>query len=360
MAKKKDSMTNRARMEALLNREKPDRVPILPIAFGFCTIYAGGTVGDAYTKPEFFLSALRKAARDFDWVSYPLLPASTALASEFGGEIKYPSGDYSQAPMIIRFPVETVDDAMNLKMPDIMKAGTVPLRLEFCKLSSQGNFDNEPFNTMQWIGGPFTNGACIPGVERLSKWMLKKPETAHHVLKMATDYYIELAKKWKEMFGVKNVLTYYGEPSAANQIISPKQFEEFALPHIRELSEAVLGMGFKHIYVHVCGEQNANLPHWAKIPFGDPGIVSVGHEVELEVAAEYFPNEIIMGNLEPAIIQTGTPDQVYGATADIVKRGKNLPAAGFIFSQGCELPPMAPIENVKAMTDAVNDFGWYE
>jgi uroporphyrinogen-III decarboxylase len=54
------------------------------------------------------------------------------------------------------------------------------------------------------------------------------------------------------------------------------------------------------------------------------------------------------------------PDVVYKKTADLVKRGKKLKAAGFIFSQGCELPPLSPIENVKAMTDAINDYGWYD
>jgi uroporphyrinogen decarboxylase len=360
MSTRKDTMTNRQRMEAILHREKPDRVPHLPLAFGFCTVYAGGTVGDAYANPSFYLSAERKAARDFDWVSYPLMPASTALASEFGGDIKYPSGEYSQAPMITRLPVETVEEAMNLKMPDILNSGTVPLRLELCRLSSKDQFDNEPFNTMMWAGGPFTNAACIMGIERMSKWMLKKPAVAHHVLRMATDYYLQMANYWKELFGTKNVLTFYGEPSASNQVISPKQFEEFTLPYLKELSEKLINMGYKHLYGHVCGEQNANLVHWAKIPFGDPGIVSIGHEVELEVAAEYFPNDIIMGNIEPAIIQMATPNKVYDKTADLVKRGKKLKAAGFIFSQGCELPPLSPIENIKAMTDAINDYGWYD
>lgn len=360
MASKRVSMTNSERIRALLKREKPDRVPHLPLAFGFCTVYTGGTVGDAYTKPDFYLASLRRASRDFDWVSYPLMPAGTALASEFGGDIKNPSGDYSQAPMITRFPVETPEEVASLKMPDILKSGTVPLRIKFCKLSSQEKPDDEPFNVMHWVGGPFTNAACIPGIEKMSKWMLKKPDVAHRLMRMATDYYITLSKQWKDMFGVDNVLPFYGEPSAANQIISPRQFEEFALPYIKELSVALIEMGYKHLYGHVCGEQNANLVHWAKIPFGDPGIVSIGHEVELEVAAEYFPNDIIMGNLEPAIIQTGTPEKVYEATADLVKRGKKLPAAGFIFSQGCELPPMSPIKNIKAMSDAVNDFGWYD
>jgi uroporphyrinogen decarboxylase len=111
--------------------------------------------------------------------------------------------------------------------------------------------------------------------------------------------------------------------------------------------------------MHICGEQNANLPYWAKVPMGDPGLVSFGHEVDLETAAKYFPNDIIVGNLEPAIIQTKTADEVYEAARVVITKGKKLPT-GFIFAPGCELPPMAPVENVKAITRAVNDFGWYD
>ena len=75
-------------------------------------------------------------------------------------------------------------------------------------------------------------------------------------------------------------------------------------------------------------------------------------------AAEYFPNDIIFGNLNPAIIQSGTPEEVYQASKEVVERGKAL-ANGFIFAPGCELPPRAPVENLRAMTRAVEDFGWY-
>ena len=111
--------------------------------------------------------------------------------------------------------------------------------------------------------------------------------------------------------------------------------------------------------MHICGEHNENLPYWAQIPMGDPGIVSFGHEVDLEKAAEYFPNDIIYGNLEPAIIQSGTPEQVYEAAKVVIEKGKKAPG-GFILAPGCEMPPRAAPENVMAMTRAVNDFGWYD
>ena len=359
MVPKEARMIDRERVEALLRREKPDRVPNWPILLGFCTVYTGGSIADAYNKPDMSLAAQRKTCQDFGWVFYPMMGGTVALAPEFGGDFKWPSGDFSQAPMITRFPVDTEEDVWNLKMPDVKTAGTVPLRTEFYKLSSQERLDNEPFNVMSWEGGPFTNAANIPGVEKMSRWILKKPKVVHRLLRITVDYYIELTRYWKDTFGIEGVLPFFGEPTAANQIISPKQFEQFAMPYIKELCEALLATGYKHILVHICGEQNLNLPYWAQIPFGDPGIVSVGHEVELETAAKYFPNDIIMGNLEPTIIQVGTPEEVYDATRQVVEKGKKLPG-GFIFSTGCELPPKAPAENVRAMTQAVNDFGWYE
>jgi uroporphyrinogen decarboxylase len=359
MSARKAKMTNRERLAALLRREKPDRVPVWPIALGFYTVYNGHTIGDAYTDAKLFTDCLRKTCQDFDWIFFPLGAALTNLASEFGGEIKWPSSGYSQAPMVVRYPAETPEDVFNIKMPDVKTAGTNPMRMEHAAAALNEKNDNCLFNKMLWLGGPFTSAGNIAGVEKMCKWMLKKPDVVHRMMRLSIDYYLELAKFHKATYGTEGALAFYPEPTSSNQVISAKQFEEFALPYLTELHKAVLNMGYKNIFVHICGEQNANLPVWAKIPFGDPGILSFGHEVDLEKAAEYFPGQVIEGNLEPAIIQTRTPEEVYQATAEVVKKGMKL-KNGFIFSPGCELPPNAPVENIKAMGRAVDDFGWYD
>jgi uroporphyrinogen decarboxylase len=168
-----------------------------------------------------------------------------------------------------------------------------------------------------------------------------------------------LGHYWKESFGVEKVLASGGDPSSSNQLISPRHFEEFALPYNKEVNEKLIEMGYNHLYVHICGEQNKNLPYWAKVPMGDPGFVSFGHEVEIETAAEYFPQDVIIGNIEPAIIQTGTPQEVYELAREVIEQGKKCPG-GFALSPGCGLPPKAPPLNVWMMTKAVNDFGWYD
>jgi len=360
MAEKKGTMTNRERIEALLRREKPDRVPIWPFAFqGFAVVHSRTAIADAYNKPDVALAAQRKVCQDFGWVFTPMFGYAAMGGWEFGGEIKWPEGEFAQAPTVLKHPVETEEDVWNLQMPDYKNSGITPMTMKFCKLSAQERLDNEPFNVMT-VGAcmSFTLAGNICSPDKLCKWLIKKPDVAHRVLRLATDYVINMAQYWKDTFGIEGVLPMGGEPTSANQLISPKQFETFSFPYIKESHEKVLAMGYKHLYCHICGEHNDNLPFWAQMPFGDPGIISIGHEIALETAAKYFPNDIILGNLEPAIIQIGTPEEIYQAAKKNLEEGMRL-SSGYVFSPGCEMPPMASSEQVMAMTQAVNDFGWY-
>jgi uroporphyrinogen decarboxylase len=93
---------------------------------------------------------------------------------------------------------------------------------------------------------------------------------------------------------------------------------------------------------------------------GDPGIVSVGDQVDLDTAIKYFGDKsIIVGNIDPVVIQNGTPQEVYQLSKQAIEKGKKAPR-GYMLMSGCEIPPMSPPYNVYMMTKAVNDFGWYD
>ena len=38
------------------------------------------------------------------------------------------------------------------------------------------------------------------------KWVMKKPEVAHHLLRLATDHSLSLFQYWKDMFGTGGIL----------------------------------------------------------------------------------------------------------------------------------------------------------
>ncbi len=352
-------MTERERIEALLNRKKPDRVPIWPFApHGFAAIYSKLSLADAYTNPEACYYAQRQTCRDFGWVFFPWIGYASIGAWELGGEVRMPSGEYDQAPMVTRYPIEKDEDVYHLKWPG-PDSGFNPIARRFSELARRERLDNEPFNAAISAGGGFGLACNIVGLDRFLKWLIKKPELAHYLIRTLSDRSLAGLTKQSERMGTEGVLGFTGGPTSSNYLISPKHFEEFALPSLKEGQEKLRVLGYKTTYVHICGEHNANLPYWSQIDFGDPGIIGIGHEIRLETAARYFPDDIILGNLEPAIIQEGTPEQVYEATREIVEEGTKLPN-GFIFSPGCDLPPWSPLENVRMMTKAVNDFGWYD
>lgn len=357
MELRKDRMTHKERMEALWNYQKLDRVPIHGFCFGFCTRNAGYTVRSAYDNPQETFEATLWTAEQYGWEQDPQWFAHTTLGGwDFGGEIKMPDSDYQGALAIASTPVKTEEDVGNLKMPDPRTAGGINYAMEFAKLQEKSGI---PITF--YIRSPFTSAANICGIEQFCRWMMKKPELCHRLLRMNIDHVFNVLRIWADTFGAEKLFFLMSSPNEANQIISPKHFEKFAIPYHVELQQGLHTMGIKRRWFHICGEQNLNLPHLAEIShlWPHPSLLSFGHEVDLEVAAKYFPDDIIYGNIEPAVIQTGTPQQVYELSRIAIEKGKKIDG-GFMLAPGCEMPIWSPPVNVFAMTKAVDDFGWYE
>ncbi|MBI2852742.1 MAG: hypothetical protein HYX84_06540 [Chloroflexi bacterium] len=361
---RKATMTNKERVEALLRREKPDRVPFWPFGRSFAVIHSGGNIGDLFTgkyTSEWVYQAEKKASEEFDWVFTPSAVRSGGRGGyngTFGGQIKLPTSKYSQAVYVTRHPAETPEEVMALKVPDVRDFFTSEM-IDFYKRVREDKDDNRPFDVS--VGGlsVVNMAGGIVGAERLCKWMIKAPEVAHRVLRLAADYELSMAQFIKDTFGANKGMPTGANAFASNQLISPKHFEEFCLPYLQEVHQKILAMGFKHLRTHPCGEQNRNLPYWAQVPLGDPGMLWVGHEIDLMTAAKYFPNDIIAGNLDTTVIQCGTPNEVYEEAEKVIKLGKSLDN-GFVLCPACEFPPLAPVDNVRAITRSLNDFGWYD
>jgi uroporphyrinogen decarboxylase len=352
---KGDKMTSKERVDALLKGQPVDHVGLFLFARGFCARSTGVSLNDFYTNPKKSLEAQIWVAQMYGQDENLKFGFASAAAWDFGGEIKMPAGEFDQTPIVTRFPVESEEDIRHVEMPDVKTTGMNPLNMDFCRLQEKAGL----VRTMS-IGAPLMYASNVCGLERMSKWMIKKKESAHHLLRLVTDYCISLAQHWVDTFGAENIEFRTSTPTSSNQVISPKQFREFSLPYLKELHERVLGMGAKYIYTHICGDQNLNLPFYAEVPFGNPGIVSFGHEVDLTEAIECLGDTcIIVGNVEPRVLLTGTPDEVYELSKECIEKAKFAPR-GFMLGTGCELPPVALPCNVWAMRKAINDFGWYE
>jgi uroporphyrinogen decarboxylase len=342
------------RVNSMLLGQPVDRVPLYHFMFGFCARNVGYPIADIYKDPEKSFMAQLWTFEQYGIDGGPDFGYASYGGWEFGADIEFPSSEWEQAPSHGSFAVQSEEDLGKLTLPDVKRAGMLPLALEFSRL--QDKF-GKPVSIV--LGGGFTIAGNICPVEKLCRWMIKRPELAHRLLQLATDHILEVVQYWADTFGAARVIPNIWEPLASNDIISPQQFELFVLPYLKQSSQKILGMGVKHIYYHICGEQNLNLPYWAQVPMGDPGIVSFGHQVDLTGAIKYFGDRcIIVGNIDPTVIHNGTPRQVYELCRQCIEQAKYAPR-GYMLMSGCEVPPMSPPYNVYMMKKAVNDFGWY-
>ena len=356
MQLRQDRMTSEERMDALFNYQKPDRVPMMAWGSPFGALHAGYTVTEAFEDPEKTFDACLWTWELYGWEPVGFIFGPTLLgALDFGGEVRSPKGEYEGSEIIKTNPVSNEKDLERLDMPDPKTAGRIPLWMEFAKHQAA-----EGLPVTFCTRSAFTMAGNICGLDLLCRWVIKKPELVRRAMRMAIDHIFNVMGYWVETFGAENILVFLASASEANQVISPKHFEEFALPMHAEFQERMQALGIKRFLWHICGEQNGNLPIIAGLSsWRHPSILTFGHEVDLDRAAKYFPEDIILGNIEPALFQFGTRRQVYEHCRTAIEKGKKAPG-GFILGPGCTLPNTPPPVNVFAMTRAVNDFGWYD
>lgn len=351
-----DRMTPSERMAALFAGRKPDRVPLGAMSTGFNTRNAGHTVADAYQDPEKSFSDMQWTTEQYGWDPIPQYAGHTVLGAwDFGGQVRMPKGEYEGALVVTETPVTCEADVDKLTLPDPKSAGRIPEALRFSQLQADAGLPVYFFSR-----SPFTMAANIVGIDLFLRWTMKKPALCQRLLELSLDHIINTLSLWVDTFGADRVFAWMSSPSESNQLVSPRTVKKFAIPFHEAYHHRLRRLGIGRFGLHVCGDQNLNLPLLAEsAPWPHPSVLSFGHEVDIETAAAHFPRDIIFGNVEPAVIQTGSPQQVYDLCRAVIAKGKKAPG-GFILGPGCGLPVAAPPVNVYAMTRAVHDFGWYD
>jgi len=347
-------MTSNERIKAILEEKPVDRVPHFPFILGFCAKNFGQPISEIYNNAEKSFEYQVKTFEQYgiDWG--PIYGYASYGTWEFGGEVEMPTGNYQQAPAHKMFPVKNESDVDKLVLPDVKTAGCLPIAMKFSKLQEKHGF---PISVV--LGGNFTIAGNICAVENLCRWMLKKPNIAHKILRLATNHIIDIIKIWIEEFGAQNIIPQFWEPLTSNLIISPRQFEKFILPYLVETSEKIISMGVRNILYHICADQNANLPFWAKVPMGNPGLCSFGEEIDIDKAIEILGSKaVIIGNIDPSLLLMGKPETIFNRCKECIEKGKKAPR-GFMFSSGCEVSPATPGYNVYLMKKAIEKFGYY-
>ncbi|MBN2063135.1 MAG: hypothetical protein JW882_22210 [Deltaproteobacteria bacterium] len=343
-------------IELIMKGIKPDR----PLVWywgavpAFAVKDAGYGAEVAYNDPERAFLAQTRAIEIYDIDNIPIIAVGGAsdLTWAFGGKIKWPSGRYEMAPVPVHYPVADERGAKILSVPeDIDSTGPIPLYRDFSDLQKLHGLPVTIF-----ITSPLEGARSLCGPEKLMRWMIKRPDLFARLMAIATEYSIRIARLWARRYDPRRIMVYLTAPTSSSQMISPVQFEKFVFPFQKELHEKILDAGINTIFCHICGDHNLNMPYWARIPMGENGIVSIGHEVDISRAVEYFGQKsVIAGNIEPAAILQSSPEEVYHLCIAALEKGGKA-RRGHILMPGCGLPPQVKSKNLHMLKKAVTEY----
>ena len=138
---------------------------------------------------------------------------------------------------------------------------------------------------------------------------------------------------------------------SASKMLAQPLWDRFVWPYVSELVKQVDAAGVIPI-LHFDSDWTRDLPRLLELP-AKKCILSLDSMTDIRRAKEVLGDHMcIMGDVPPALLSSGTPEQVYEHCTRLVK---DIGPTGYILQSGCDIPVDAPLENVKAMADAAED-----
>ena len=243
--------------------------------------------------------------------------------------------------------ITEAEDVDKLDIGDIERDPGIAAMLESTRILKERIGDQVLIGISQW--GPMTLAGLLMGTEDFMILTLKDKPAAEHIM----NFTEKLTTKYWELFVEAGAeLVSQAEPSASGDMISHKQFEKMALPHIQATNRRIDGK-VKAKMLHICGNINRILPY---LPQTGSDVISFDYKVDLKLARETLGGKMAFaGKLDPvAVMQLGTPELIEQLTKEYIEEADSK-QGGYIVMPGCDLAPSTPLENIQAMVSTAKN-----
>ncbi|WP_119070200.1 uroporphyrinogen decarboxylase family protein [Aggregatilinea lenta] len=366
----------RERVEKAKRFETPDRVPVIPaVAHRVMIPRTGISFGDYYRDPE---TMLRAQILGQKWLlenvrtdAYSITGAwagawtdfqNTFEAGSLGVEIHFPDDDI---PWVGEGWVKAETDLKTLEAIDYVHTGINARQVEFRRRMIEVadkypvRFQGGPVfypGANPWLtntsDGPFGVTGDVMGQVEAFTAVYERPDFLREVMRIVTVKMIEWLDFCVQEMQLEHPVNFSWTDDLAVSL-SADSFREFALPFNQQMRFHFDGRAS----LHMCGRSD----HLLEIFRDDLKIdefQGFGYQVNLDRVAEVMGGRVVLiGNVNPMLIQSGTPEDVRQATRTVIEKLKDT--RGLIIQDGSNIPPDAPLENVNAMMEAAELYGRY-
>lgn len=384
MNKSKRSMTRRERVVAALDHKEPDRVPL-----------SMSITINAYNNLKHYLGIdLEEDLNPGRWTEVPIHPL---VAEKFGLDVIWlPTGkahkkprqsddpnkwydgwgvEWTKTPLtgggyyneMTCAPLKdaTVQDLEDFDWPDPFDPGITEGVREYYKHIHN---DTEFAILTKFGGAVFEQAWYLRGMETFLLDMVENPEFVEALLTKIAKIQMGFDEVLIEATGeYVDILRLSGEDMGTqeNPIISLPMFRRMVRPHLERLwayaKENLLEKNPNaKIMLHSCGAVSSFLPDWIdmKLDVLDPIQPRAKGMDPFELNAAFGDKLTFHGGIDAQyVLPFGTIEEVREHTKKYIKA--LAPGGGYICAPVHNVQGDVPPENLVAMRDAVEEFGYY-
>ena len=174
----------------------------------------------------------------------------------------------------------------------------------------------------------------------------RHPDKIKAVMEAMTPDFIDNNLKDLEFFGIPWVV--FSLERGSGSYFNLKLYEDIFFPQLKKQVEAFVAKGNRCV-LHFDTDWTKNLPYIKELP-AKSCICQFDSITNIFKAKEILGTHMcIMGDVSASLQSLGSKEEVIAYCEKLIDIcGKD---GGFILSSGCEVPPDAKFENVKAMVD---------
>jgi uroporphyrinogen decarboxylase len=254
--------------------------------------------------------------------------------------------EFNPGPLIAD-PVRDRSRISALQVPD--PGRSVPFVLRTIERLRRQLDDQVPL--IGFAGSPFTLAAYLVEGRGSKEWtVLKKlmytdPVSFHLLMSRLTDMTIAYLNAQIDA-GAQAIQLF----NTWAVILSPDDYEEFALPYDRRVLTSLKGAG--QVPRILFGQGSSGLLELMATAGAD--VVGVDWRIDLAKARERLGDGVaVQGNLDPAVL-LAPREVVIERTRRVLRQAGSMP--GYIFNLGHGILPETPVENAIAVVETVHGF----
>ena len=352
-------MTSRDRFISAALRQRPDKVPVAPYMGNFGAALAGVPIGEYNTDGA---KMARAQIAAWEVLGQDVVVAQSDgyyIAEGFGCVINQPR---DTTPNLVRPAAATLDDACRLVVPDPRTDGRMPVYIEAVRRLKDHFGDSVairgtgtgPFSLASYLTGGTENFLMEIATAEMEE-DAERERKLKTVMEISSDALIVFLKATIE---AGSDIAQAGDSLASLSMISPAIYEKYVYPYevkVFETINPIIHARGGVTLLHICGDTTRILPLMSRT---GADILEIDSLVDMGEARRNFGDRVaFMGNIEPSrVLFQGTPEAVYDECVACMSTAR-AEEGGFILGSGCEVPPNAPPENIRAMVRAAREFG---